>query len=563
MRRTRAATMALLLGMLASACASTPPAARMSSVATPTRQSPTLVFIARGEPENLSAGAQVGVSSSTTFRFFNATISQRDGQGTPRPQLATVLPELNTESWQVSTDGRMQTTYRLKPNLTWQDGKPFTAEDLAFTWTVLKRPELGVSGDFPQRLMEQVETPDPLTFVVRWSQSYPTADLLEAFVPLPRHILEPLYAELRPDAWVTMPFWTRDYVGLGAFKLDSWDPGSAIEATAFDGYVYGRPKIDRLRIIFMQDTNAVAANLLSGAAHLVADITIRSETGSTLKREWEPRQGGTVYFTPAQIRFTLFQLRPSYASAPEITDLRVRQAVAHAVDKQLLAETLQEGQGIAADALVRRSAPESPEVEASITKYAYDQRRSQQLLEEAGLVRGGDGFYVGANGNRFAPEWKATAGGDTEIQLGLLADSLRRIGVDARQTVLPRPFDNETRATFATLFNWSTTNQPDDWLGNWASTTIPGPENRWNGSNFGAWHNQEYDRLAASFATTLDRRQRSQLVVQMTKLLSEQLPVMPLYYNLDVVAHTSALRGVQVVPDGSIGFNVQDWQMGG
>ncbi len=135
-----------------------------------------------------------------------------------------------------------------------------------------------------------------------------------------------------------MPFWTRDYVGLGAFKLDSWDPGSAIEATAFDGYVYGRPKIDRLRIIFMQDTNAVAANLLSGAAQLVADITIRSETGSVLKREWEPRQGGAVYFTPAQIRFTLFQLRPSHASAPEITDLRVRQAIAHAVDKQLLAE---------------------------------------------------------------------------------------------------------------------------------------------------------------------------------------------------------------------------------
>ena len=115
----------------------------------------------------MSAGAQVGVSSSTTFRLFNATISQRDGQGTPRPQLATVLPELNTASWQVSPDGRMQTTYRLKPNLTWQDGKPFTAEDLVFTWTVLKRPELGVSGDFPQRLMQQVEAPDPLTLVVR------------------------------------------------------------------------------------------------------------------------------------------------------------------------------------------------------------------------------------------------------------------------------------------------------------------------------------------------------------------------------------------------------------
>lgn len=565
MRRIVSMFSALVLMSLLASCASAPrsqtttgsgngqPAAR--------RPSPTLVFIARAEPDDLSQGAAVGTSSSTTYRIFNATMALRDGQGVPQPQLLMELPRLNTETWRILPEGKMETTYRLKPNLTWHDGHPFTADDVVFGWRVAKQPELGTSNDLPQALMEQVEAPDPLTFVVRWSQPYPDGDLIEGFQPLPRHILEPAFAELRADAWAGQSFWKRDYVGLGAFKIDSWEPGASIDAVAFDGYVFGRPKIDRLRIIFMQDTNTVAANLLSGAAHLVADITIRSQTGVLLKREWEPRNGGTVTFTPAQIRYTFFQLRPEYANPREIIDLRVRRAVAHSMDKQLLADALHEGEGIAADVLVRRSAPEFPTIDRLATKYAYDPRQSQQLLEEAGMTRGGDGMYVNSSGTRFTPEWKATAGGDTEIQLGLLADGLRRIGVDARQTVLPRPFSNETRATFPTMMNWSTTNQPDGWLLGYQSSRIAGPENRWTGSNFGGWSNAEYDRLASAFGTTLESNQRSELMIQMARLLSEQLPILPLYYNLDVVAHSAVLQGVKVVPDGSIGFNIHEWEM--
>src|SRR5207253_813326 len=160
---------------------------------------------------------------------------------------------------------------------------------------------------------------------------------------------------------------------------------------------------------------------------LVGDITIRTQTGVLLKHEWEPRNGGTVHFVPAQIRFTYFQLRPDLANPREVLDLRVRKAIAHTVDKQLLADALHEGQGIAAD---------------------------------------------------------------------------------ARQTALPRPFDNETRASFFTMMNWSTTSQPDTWLLTYLSTRIPGPENRWVGSNFGGWGDPEYDLLAKNFTTTLDRGQR-------------------------------------------------------
>lgn len=527
------------------------------------RPSRTLVFIARSEPSDL--GGTGGVGINTTPRFFNATLMIRDGQGNPQPQLAAALPQLNTDSWRINPDGTMETTYRLRPNLHWHDGTPFTANDLVFAWQVYRQPELGEAGAPPQNLMDQATAADTLTFVVQWRRPYPSAGLLyEDFRPLPRHLLEPSFLDLRPDAWENLTFWSREYVGLGPYRVENWEPGAAIHGAAFDGYVFGRPKIDRIRVIFMQDPNTVTANLLAGAAHLVGDITIRFEAGVILKREWAARgerDGGTVTFTAAQVRYTFFQLRPDYANPRSITDLRVRKAIAYAIDKQALADGLHGGEGIPTDVFVPRTAPLFSTMDRTVAKYPHDPRRSQQLMEEAGFSKGADGFYSSPSEGRFTPEWRATAGGDSELQVGVLADALRRVGMDARPFLLPRPFDAQTRHTFPTMLNWSTTGQPDEWFVTYSSAKTPSPENRWTGNNGGGWTNGEYDRLVEAFATNLDRAQREQLMIEMGRLINEQLPVIPLYYNLDVVAQAAVLRGVQVAPDGAIGWNVHDWEM--
>jgi peptide/nickel transport system substrate-binding protein len=564
---SRLALIASVASLVLSACAPAPIGSERGEGAQPaaTRQSKPVVFIARSEPDERGLGRSGGVGINTTPRFFNATLMMRDGQGTPQAQLAAALPQLNTDTWRLFPDGRMETTYRLRPNLTWHDGTPFTANDLVFAWQVYAQPELGEAGAPPQNLMEEASAPDLLTFVVQWRKPYPSANLLsEDFRPLPRHLLETTFKELRLDVWDNLPFWRQDYVGLGAFRVDGWEPGAFIDGVAFDGYVFGRPKIDRLRVIFMQDPNAVTANLLSGGANLVADITIRFETGVILKGAWAgrgERDGGNVSFTAAQVRYTFFQLRPDYASPRAITDLRVRRAIAHAIDKQALADALHTGEGIPTDIFVPKTAPLVPTMDRAVAKYPSDTRRAQQLMEEAGFARGGDGFYAHPTEGRFEPEWRATAGGDSELQVGVLSDSLRRFGIDTRTFLLPRPFENQTRHTFPTMLNWSTTGQPDEWFTTWTVGKMPTPENRWTGSNGGGWVNPDYERLADAFSTSLDQNQRDQLMVEMGKVLADQVPVLPLYYNLDVVANTGTLRGVHVAPDGSIGWNVQDWEM--
>src|SRR5712692_9198621 len=75
-----------------------------------------------------------GVARYFAGRLFNAELANLDPQGNAQPYLAETLPQLSTQDWQVFQDGRMETMYHLRPNLTWQDGTAFSAEDFVFGW---------------------------------------------------------------------------------------------------------------------------------------------------------------------------------------------------------------------------------------------------------------------------------------------------------------------------------------------------------------------------------------------------------------------------------------------
>src|SRR4029450_7755594 len=111
---------------------------------------------------------------------------------------------------------RMETTFRLRPNLTWHDGTPLSGGDFIFAWRVYTNPELGTAASPPHTLMEDVSAPDDRTIVIRWKRPYPGAADLRPLGgagaspgdgPLPRHILEPTFG---PDAraFASQAFWT-------------------------------------------------------------------------------------------------------------------------------------------------------------------------------------------------------------------------------------------------------------------------------------------------------------------------------------------------------------------
>ena len=120
----------------------------------------TLNMSLRTEVTDLMPKIPGNSNPSLTERIFNAAVAIIDGKGTPRPYLVEALPQLNTDDWRVSPDGRMQVTYRLRPNLTWHDGQPLTSSDFVFAYRVYTIPGLGMFAPTPQNLMERVEALD-------------------------------------------------------------------------------------------------------------------------------------------------------------------------------------------------------------------------------------------------------------------------------------------------------------------------------------------------------------------------------------------------------------------
>src|SRR5439155_17146163 len=208
--------------------------------APPAAPSRTLRIAMRVEPASLARNPphEGQTTLDTTRRLFNAELALVDDAGAIRPFLAAELPTLNSDTWRVFPDGRMETIYRLKAGLTWHDGAPLTADDFVFGWRVMANPALGRAGLIPQKLMEEIVAPDPRTVLIRWTQPFPDADSLNIlFSPLPAHSLQASFEQQEMDAFANHPYWTVAFVGAGPYRLTRWDPGSFIEGEAVPGFV--------------------------------------------------------------------------------------------------------------------------------------------------------------------------------------------------------------------------------------------------------------------------------------------------------------------------------------
>lgn len=99
-------------------------------------------------------------------------------------------------------------------------------------------------------------------------------------------------------------------MGLGPYKLDPWEPGAFLAASAFDNYALGRPKIDQMRVNLITDSQTALANVLAGEAHFVFGLTFSVDQGKILEREFVKSDGGRVLYVPTQRRLGFFQMRP-------------------------------------------------------------------------------------------------------------------------------------------------------------------------------------------------------------------------------------------------------------
>lgn len=555
----------LLVVLLAAACTPARNSGQTDEAAPPTSARP-LSIIVKVEPPAISESTSGVTMNYVGIALFTATLTGTDSQEVPYPVLAAALPELGTDSWRVSPDGRMETVYRLKPGLTWHDGAALSAEDFVFGHQArTKRIQWGLSNPSAEvRSTDEVVVTDPSTVVIRWNQPYAEA-ATSGPTPLPRHVLGPVLDQGSPEVFSSHPYWTTDYIGAGPFRLEQWQAGAFIEGAAFGGYALGRPRIDRVVVTWSSDPNVALSQLLSGAVDIAADTALQFQQALVLRRQWVPENRGVAVLSPTQLRYLIVQQRPEYADPQSLLDIRVRKAVFHSIDRPALAEAMLEGEGRVAEAMIPPTAGFYELVDRAIAKYPYDARRAEELMLEAGFTKASDGAYSSPSAGRFSPGVRGLAEGQEAQETTIVVDNLKRAGMDVNLDLIPsaqyRQNRGEQLSIFPALRVTYATFSGDYGLDKFTTANIATRERGWAGSNRTGWSNESYDRLQENLVKELRLAERHRLMAEMAKALSEGLPAMPTYFNFAVVAHAAGLHGPGVAaPRTTVHGNLHEWE---
>jgi peptide/nickel transport system substrate-binding protein len=487
-------------------------------------------------------------------------------RGEPYAMLATELPSQANGTWLIRPDGTMQTIYRLRPSVTWHDGVSLASRDFGFAHAVMTDPELPIETRSVARLITRVETPDDRTLVVEWNQTYPFAHVLAEpdLGPLPAHLLESAY-QADKERFQRLPYWGNEFVGVGPYRLLEWQLGSQLVLQAYDPFHGGRAKIDTLIFRFIPDESTTYANLMAGSV----DGQFRSldfNKVMAVKDEWE-RAGRRplVLVQPTYYRMNQVQYRPEITKPRELTDVRVRRGLLHAMDRKAIVDAVYLGQALVAGTFIPPDDVKWDWVKSAVVPYPFDTGRAQQLLAEAGWRRGADGNVFNAAGERAViPLW-TTQGGQWESEAAITADHWRSIGLGVDEFVIPgaQSRDPARRATFpgisSTPITFAFSSLTEQFYGRACGTEAT----RWAGGNRGCYQNPAADEVISGLLRSVDRTEQQRLWRELVRIHGEDLPNLPTYFYVQGTVFREGVSGIKGEnrPSISATWNVTEWDV--
>lgn len=525
-----------------------------------------VVLIIPEEPATLNQYLAVAAIVRQVADATTAGLTTVDADGNFIPVLATELPTV--ENGGVSED-YLTITWKLKPDLKWSDGQPLTSDDVKFTWETLSNPESGNVLSLGFELIESVETPDPQTAVVKYKSL--NQDYLRQFMfgLLPRHATgEPTEME----SWE----WNRQPVSAGPFVVSEWNSGDSIVMERNPNYYLpGQPYLDRLIFKIVPDPGAQTAMMAQGEGQVhLWPGAVKEEYDATLGGQ------GTLQEIPGQwhmaLRFNLsrpFDDDPGpQPPHPILGDLRVRQAIAHAIDYDTILNDILPGNFPATSPLAYgwfKCDLERP--------FPYDVDKAMALLEEAGWVVGDDGIRV-AQGAQFAEEGTRLAlqmeGYTNFPPLQRLEEALvemfKAVGIEATIqnddfSIIFGSFEEGSPRMVGNfdmlIYDSSLPIEPQASLYNaYHSSEIPSAENP-AGGNFYRWVNPEADAAIEAAGSTVDVAERQTAYCKLAELINTDLPQVSIFLFTEGYGAANSLTGYAVNMWGSLTWDVQNWKV--
>jgi len=448
-----------------------------------------------------------------------------------------VIPDM-ADRWTVSKDGKIWTFY-LKKNIKWHDGKPFTADDVVFTFNSILNPKVNSvrRGDYiidgsPIRF----SAPDKYTVRAYLSKPFAPFLLHAGMGIIPKHLFK--------GQDVNTCEYNRKPVGTGPFIFSQWKSGDSLTVMRNPNYYLGSPKLAAIIYRVIPDANARLIALQKGEVD-VSDIP--------------PKDYGNLKNNINLNLFDFESLDYTYLGFnlvnPLFSDIRVRQALAYATDKNKLVKII--FKGFASPAFVP-SAPISWAHNPDGEKYSYNLEKAKKLMSQAGWVSGSDGIQK-KNGITFEFTILLNQGNkEREKAAIILQQQWKKVGVKANIRVmewsallqiiesqkLPRKFD-------ALIIGWSLGVDPDSYT-IWHSSQYP------KGFNMIHYNNPDVDSLLVEGRTTIDKKKRAKIYKEIDKIIAHDQPYLFLWYPKAIVGVNKRVGGLSKPGPAGLFINIHN-----
>ena len=473
----------------------------------------TAVMVIESSPLNLDPRIGTDAQSERIGELIFEGLLRRDENFKLQPRLA--------ESWEIPDP--LTYIFHLRRGVRFHNGRPMTSSDVKWTLDSMRNGGVRSAKTSAYRYIDRVEAPDGFTVIIRLKEPYAA-----------------LLWNLSDGAIGIVPAGSGEElaqhpIGTGPFRFVSQAQDREVLIERNDQY-WGKPAgLTRVRFNVVPDATTRALELRKGSADVEIDA-LPGDMVVALARQPQllvERAPGTGY------QYLAMNLRD-----PILKDVRVRQALAYAIDRGPVLHYLWHDMARPANSVLP---PQSWAYDPHAKVYPYDAAKARQLLDEAG-------YPAGPGGVRFHLTMKTSTDESTRLLCAVLQQQLRQVGIalDIRSYEFATFYADVVRGAFQLYsLRWvGGSNQDPDIFENAFDSASFAPRR----ANRGYYSNPEVDRLIAEARRSVDLSQRAAAYDRIQEILNEDLPYVNLWWADNVLVHTRRLENVQLSPDGSYGF---------
>jgi peptide/nickel transport system substrate-binding protein len=471
----------------------------------------TLVMIIESSPTNLDP--RVGLdafSERIDDLIFDDLLTRSKALGV-QPGLA--------ERWEIPDPETY--IFHLHRGVKFHDGRRLTSRDVKWTFDSLLQGKIHSTKAANYRFVERIDASDDNTVIFHLKEPF-----------------SPLLWNLSDGAIGIVPYGSgaeisSHPIGSGPFRFVSAQLDKEVIIERNDDYWDNKVRLKRVRFLVVPDTTTRALELRKGSVDLEINA-MPPDMVLTLERD--PRL--EVMHAPGTIlQYLAFNLRDSILS-----NVRVRQALAYAIDRRPMLEYLQRGLARPANSMLP---PESWAYEGNVPDYKHDPERARELLEQAG--------YPDIHGTRFHLTMKSSSDESTRLMAAVLQQQLREVGIalDIRSFEFATFFSDVTQGLFQLYgLRWIGGNEdPDIFEYVFHSAKFPP-----HGANRGYYSNPRVDALIDRGRREIDENARRHIYAELQRLLAQDVPYINLWYYDNVLVHSKRVANIRLNPSGNYDF---------